>query len=120
MCKYTHTATNLAIEPELLEKALRLSGEKTKKAAVSKALREFIARREQRQLRELFDSLVPDRDDHIQAADLRNRCRRSGVQIGTIDALLAQLCIHHDLTMLSTDADFEKVAEHHPLTLWRG
>lgn len=50
-------ATNLAIEPELLEKALRVSGEKTKKAAVSKALREFIARREQRRLRELFDSL---------------------------------------------------------------
>src|SRR6188474_941683 len=30
--------------------------------------------------------LVPDRDDHIAAADLRNRCRRGGVQIGMIDA----------------------------------
>lgn len=50
-------ATNLAIEPELLEKALQVSGEKTKKAAVTKALREFIARREQGRLRDLFESL---------------------------------------------------------------
>jgi len=63
--------------------------------------------------------LVPDRDDHIQAADLRNRCRRAGTQIGTIDALLAQLCVRHDLVMLSTDNDFKQVARQCPLRLWR-
>lgn len=63
--------------------------------------------------------LVPDRDDHIQAADLRNRCRRAGTQIGTIDALLAQLCVRHDLVMLSTDNDFKHVARQCPLKLWR-
>jgi predicted nucleic acid-binding protein len=62
--------------------------------------------------------LVPDREDHIQAADLRNRCRRGGVQIGTIDALLAQLCIRHDLTMLTTDNDFKHVARRSSLRLW--
>jgi len=57
-------ATNLSIEPELLEKALRVSGEKTKKAAVTKALEEFIARREQQKLLELFGRLEwnPDFD----------------------------------------------------------
>ena len=57
-------ATNLSIEPQLLEKALSVSGEKTKKAAVTKALREFIARREQRNLLELFGKLEwnPDFD----------------------------------------------------------
>ena len=40
-------ATNLAIDPELIERALAISGETTKKAAVTLALREFIARREQ-------------------------------------------------------------------------
>ena len=50
-------ATNLAIDPGLLAKALELSGEKTKKAAVNMALREFIARREQTRLRELFGQL---------------------------------------------------------------
>jgi predicted nucleic acid-binding protein len=63
--------------------------------------------------------IVPDRDDHVQAAELRNRCRRAGLQIGTIDALLARLCIRHDLTMLSTDNDFKQVAGRSALTLWQ-
>ena len=41
--------------------------------------------------------LVPDRTDHIEAAELRNACRRKGVQVGTIDALLAQLCRRHEV-----------------------
>ena len=62
--------------------------------------------------------LVPDRDDHVRAAELRNHCRRSGVQVGTIDALLAQLCIRHDLTMLTADEDFSRIADHSKLKLW--
>ena len=62
--------------------------------------------------------LVPDRDDHIHTAALRDRCRRAGIQIGTIDALLAQLCIAHELTMLSTDDDFKQAARHCALKLW--
>ena len=50
-------ATNLSIDPALLAKAHELSGEKTKKAAVNMALREFIARREQIELRDLFGRL---------------------------------------------------------------
>ena len=50
-------ATNLAIDPDLIERALKVSGERTKKAAVTKALREFIARREQKELAGLFGSL---------------------------------------------------------------
>lgn len=63
--------------------------------------------------------LTPDRQDHIDAAELRNRCRRAGVQIGTIDALLAQLCIRHGLTLLTTDNDFALAAAHCPLRVWR-
>jgi len=63
--------------------------------------------------------LTPDRQDHIDAAELRNRCRRAGVQIGTIDALLAQLCLRHKLTLLTTDNDFIRVASHCPLQVWR-
>jgi predicted nucleic acid-binding protein len=62
--------------------------------------------------------IVPDRTDHINAAELRNHCRRNGVQIGTIDALLAQLCIRHDLTMLTTDDDFRQIAKHAALKVW--
>lgn len=63
--------------------------------------------------------LAPDRDDHIRAAGLRNQCRRAGVQIGTIDALLAQLCLRYDLILLTTDKDFGRIADHAPLRLWR-
>lgn len=63
--------------------------------------------------------LGPDRQDHIDAAALRNRCRRAGVQVGTIDALLAQLCIRHGLTLLTTDNDFVHAASHCPLKLWK-
>lgn len=61
--------------------------------------------------------LVPDRRDHIEAADLRNQCRKRGLQVATIDALLAQLCIRHDLAMLTADRDFAAIAEVHPLHL---
>lgn len=63
--------------------------------------------------------LSPDRQNHIDAAELRNRCRRAGVQLGTIDALLAQLCIRHGLTLLTTDDDFVHAARHCPLRVWK-
>jgi predicted nucleic acid-binding protein len=63
--------------------------------------------------------LVPDRQDHVEAAELRNYCRRRGVQIGTIDALLARLCIRNELTMLTADEDFRRVARHSALRLWK-
>ena len=63
--------------------------------------------------------IVPARDDHIDAAALRNTCRGHGIQVGSIDALLAQLCIRHDLVMLTTDRDFSHIAEWTPLQLWR-
>ena len=43
-------ATNLSIDPDLIERALEVSGERTKKAAVTLALQEFVARRRQKRL----------------------------------------------------------------------
>jgi len=53
-------ATNLSIDPALIEQALELSGERTKKAAVTKALREFVARRRQKRLLDLMGKLEWD------------------------------------------------------------
>lgn len=64
-------ATNLAIDVELLEKALKVGGERTKKATVNKALREFIARREQERLLELFGQF--DWDDSYDYKRERTR-----------------------------------------------
>jgi Arc/MetJ family transcription regulator len=52
--------TNLALDPKLLDRALKVSGERTKKAAVTKALEEFIARRSQKKMLDLMGSLEWD------------------------------------------------------------
>lgn len=62
--------------------------------------------------------IQPDREDHIAAAEVRNTCRRRGVQIGTIDALLIQLCGRYEMTLLSSDRDFANAARHVPFKLW--
>lgn len=54
--------TNLAIDDKLLEEALSISGFKTKKETVNHALREFINRRKQLEIVDLFGELDPDTD----------------------------------------------------------
>ena len=68
----TRMATNLSIDPALLNEALAVAGEKTKKATVTRALQEFIARRRQGELVELFGKL--DWDDDFDYK--RERVRR--------------------------------------------
>jgi hypothetical protein len=53
-------ATNPAIDPELIERAFEVSGERTKEAAVTRALNEFIARRQQKRLLDLMGKLEWD------------------------------------------------------------
>jgi Arc/MetJ family transcription regulator len=71
LCKLSHTeahmATNLAIDPDLLERALQVSGERTKKAAVTMALQEFIARRQQKRVLDLMGKLEWDQSYDYKA-----------------------------------------------------
>jgi len=60
-------ATNLSIDPDLLDRALAVSGERTKKAAVTKALQEFIARRQQKRLLDLMGQLEWDEEFDYKA-----------------------------------------------------
>ena len=65
-------ATNLAIDPDLLDRAVLISGERTKKAAVTKALQEFIARREQCRVIELIGALDWDESFDYKAERSRS------------------------------------------------
>jgi hypothetical protein len=65
-------ATNLSLDPDLLERAFAVSGERTKKAAVTKALEEFVARRGQQRMLELFDQLEWDSAYNYKAARSRD------------------------------------------------
>ena len=108
-------------EVELLKKSL-LAGDTivTTGIVIQELLQGFVGPKDHARIIERFQALPllnPDRHTHIAAAELRNRCRRSGVQLGTIDALIAQLCIEHDLSLLTTDKDFVHAAKHVPLRL---
>lgn len=84
-------------------------------------LQGFVPKRARATILERFafvPMLSPGRDDHIAAADLRNLCRQAGVQLGTIDALIAQLTIVHGHTLLTTDQDFVHAAPHIGLDVW--
>lgn len=63
-------APKLSIDPKLIEAALEVSGEKTKRAAVTRALEEFVARRRQKRLLELMGKLE-------WAADYNYKAERS-------------------------------------------
>jgi Arc/MetJ family transcription regulator len=72
MCRRTHRlATNLSLDPELIDRALELSGEKTKKAAVTRALKEFVARHDQKNVADLFGKLEWDPEFDYKAARKR-------------------------------------------------
>ena len=84
-------------------------------------LQGFSGPRDKEAIIERFGALPlvqPDRQDHIAAAEVRNLCRRNGVQVGTIDALLIQLCGRYELTLLSVDKDFTNAAPYVPFKLW--
>ena len=72
-------------------------------------LQGFVGAKAQEAIVSRFSSLpmlVPETSDYVGAAEIRNQCRRKGVQVGTIDALIAQLSIRYKLSLLTTDKDF--------------
>ncbi len=72
MSEGSRTATNVSIDPDLLDRALKVGGERTRKAAVTEALREFIARRQQMGLRDLVGALEWDDGFDYQAKRSRH------------------------------------------------
>jgi len=66
-------ATHLSLDSELIERVLAVSGERTKKAAVTRTLEEFIARRRQKNLAELMGKLDWDASFDVKAERSRQR-----------------------------------------------
>ena len=65
-----------------------------------------------------LEFLVPTREDHIAASQVRTDLRSVGVQVGTIDALIVRLALAGGHTLLTTDRDFVVAARHVDLRLW--
>jgi predicted nucleic acid-binding protein len=114
----------VAVQPEVRQLQQALLGEQTVVTTglvLQELLQGFSGPKARGQIIDCFSSLPlvqPDRQDHVDAAALRTKCRQGGVQIGTIDALLAQLCIRHQLTLLTTDQDFAHAARNCQLRIW--
>ncbi|WP_339095170.1 type II toxin-antitoxin system VapB family antitoxin [Deinococcus sp. VB343] len=68
-------ATNLQIDPQLLEKALKVGGRRTKRETVNEALAEYIRRREQLKVLDLFGTIDPE--DMLTDEELRAQRKRS-------------------------------------------
>jgi Arc/MetJ family transcription regulator len=64
-------ATNLKIDEELLNEALKLSGSSTKREAVTMALQEFVAKRRQREFLKLAGTI--DFDPNYDYKEQRKR-----------------------------------------------
>lgn len=62
----------------------------------------------------------PTVEIHVRAAKLFRSLRRKGITVrGAVDCVIAQTCLDIDAELLSPDADFEHMARHAPLRLWR-
>ncbi len=64
-------------------------------------------------LQQLFDRLpvlATPLDVWTTAAELGLRCRQAGIGIGSMDLLIATCAIHHQLTLVTFDQDFLKLA----------
>ena len=83
-----------ATQPEVWHLQQALLGEQTVVTTglvLQELLQGFSGPKARGQIIDCFSSLPlvqPDRQDHVDAAALRTKCRQGGVRIGTIDALL--------------------------------
>jgi len=76
--------------------------------------------RRARDLLVALPAIRPAVDCHVRAASLFRALRGEGVTVrGAIDCVIAQTCIDAEAMLLSPDADFERIAAHAPLRLWR-
>jgi predicted CopG family antitoxin len=64
-------ATNLAIDDNLILEAQKIGRHKTKKSAVTEALKEYIQRRKQLEIIELFGKVDYDEDYDYKANRMR-------------------------------------------------
>jgi len=61
-------------------------------------------------LMEGYPLLLASKEHHIEAANISNVCRRSGISAATIDCLIAAQCIMLDGLLLTLDDDFKRIS----------
>ena len=67
--------------------------------------------KEWERLQERFTILSFQQIEAEQAARLQIALRRNGRQLGTVDAIIAVIALRDDLTLLTTDSDFDAIPD---------
>ena len=57
--------------------------------------------------------------DHVEAARFRNRCLSRGVNVSVTDCLIAAVAIAGGHQLFAVDHDFDAIAQHAPLKIYR-
>ena len=66
-----------------------------------------------------FIGLLDEKESYAAAARIYFDCRRKGISINsTVDCLIAQTAIEHDLSLLHNDADFDRLRKVAPLKVY--
>lgn len=73
----------------------------------------------ERKLLTAFQVVHPETRHYVEAARLRNRCQATGLNVSGIDCLIANLAILGGHRLFALDEDFENIAKHAPLKLYR-
>jgi predicted nucleic acid-binding protein len=105
------------ISEEDLKEILRITREKRKGAAIRQLAMEALAGRAQRD-RARTEALMatvpvlPTPSELWSAARvLGQKCVDNGFLPPAIDLLIAQVCLHHDVPLITFDAHFQQIAE---------
>ena len=64
-----------------------------------------------------FSFIEPKKDDYINAAKLKNILRSKGITAGSIDFLIASICISNNILLATYDKDFTYIAKHSKLKI---
>ena len=61
---------------------------------------------------EPFPLIDHTREDFIEATKFKNKCMKEGIRVGSIDFLIASVCINRNFPLLTADDDFAYIAKH--------
>jgi predicted nucleic acid-binding protein len=65
-----------------------------------------------KELMESYPIVLASKEQHIEASNISNVCRKVGVSAATVGCLIAAQCIMGNGVLLTLDEDFRRISEH--------
>ena len=71
-----------------------------------------------KELMEGYPLILATKEQHIEASNISNVCRKAGVFAATVDSLIAAQCIMLNGVLLTLDDDFKRISGYCGLRLY--